>query len=41
MLDEVRVANTWQDAAPIPEPATVGMLGLGALVTMLIRRMRA
>jgi hypothetical protein len=22
----------------IPEPATVGMLGLGALVTMLIRR---
>jgi hypothetical protein len=25
----------------IPEPATVGMLGLGALVTLLIRRMRA
>jgi hypothetical protein len=25
----------------IPEPATVGMLGLGALVTLLIRRMRS
>ncbi|MFA7369107.1 MAG: autotransporter-associated beta strand repeat-containing protein, partial [Kiritimatiellales bacterium] len=24
----------------IPEPATIGMLGLGALITMLIRRMR-
>jgi hypothetical protein len=24
----------------IPEPATIGMLGLGALVTMLVRRMR-
>jgi hypothetical protein len=24
----------------IPEPATIGMLGLGALVTLLIRRMR-
>ena len=27
--------------ATIPEPATVGMLGLGALVTLLIRRVRA
>ena len=25
----------------IPEPATIGMLGLGALVTLLLRRMRA
>ncbi len=25
----------------IPEPATIGMLGLGAIVTLLIRRMRA
>lgn len=25
----------------IPEPATVGMIGLGALITLLIRRMRA
>jgi autotransporter-associated beta strand protein len=24
----------------IPEPATIGMLGLGALITMLVRRMR-
>ncbi len=27
--------------ATIPEPATVGMLGLGALVTLLLRRMRS
>jgi hypothetical protein len=25
----------------IPEPATIGMLGLGAIITVLIRRMRA
>jgi hypothetical protein len=25
----------------IPEPATIGMLGLGALVTLLLRRMRS
>jgi hypothetical protein len=24
----------------IPEPATIGMLGLGALITLMIRRMR-
>jgi hypothetical protein len=27
-------------ASAIPEPATIGMLGLGALITILIRRMR-
>ena len=27
--------------ATIPEPATVGMLGLGALITLLLRRMRS
>jgi hypothetical protein len=27
--------------AVIPEPATIGMLGLGAIITVLIRRMRA
>jgi len=25
----------------VPEPATVGMLGLGALLTLLVRRIRA
>ncbi|MFA7370176.1 MAG: PEP-CTERM sorting domain-containing protein, partial [Kiritimatiellales bacterium] len=24
----------------IPEPATIGMLGLGALITLMIRRVR-
>ena len=24
----------------VPEPATIGLLGLGALITMLIRRVR-
>jgi hypothetical protein len=38
-IDELRVGTTWGDVA-IPEPATVGMLGLGALVTLLFRRIR-
>jgi len=33
-LDWVRVNGV------VPEPATMGMLGLGALITMLIRRYR-
>jgi len=41
IIDELRVGTTWADVTPtIPEPATVGMLGLGALVTLLIRRVR-
>lgn len=39
-LDELRVGTTWADVTPIPEPATIGMLGLGALVTIMARRMR-
>ena len=38
-IDELRVGTTWADVT-IPEPATVGMLGFGALVTLLIRRLR-
>ena len=37
-LDELRVGTTWADVTPIPEPATVGMLGLGALITLTVRR---
>lgn len=33
-------SNVYQ-VSVIPEPATIGMLGLGALVTLLIRRLRA
>ena len=41
-LDEFRFGETFADVTPsaIPEPATVGMLGLGALVVMLLRRKR-
>lgn len=40
-VDELRVGDTWSDVIPaIPEPATVGMLGLGALVTLTVRRFR-
>ena len=39
-VDELRVGTTWADVTPIPEPATVGMIGLGAVITLLVRRMR-
>jgi hypothetical protein len=39
-VDELRVGSTWADVTPIPEPATVGMVGLGALITLLVRRFR-
>lgn len=38
-FDELRVGSTWGDVV-IPEPATIGMLGFGALVMLCIRRMR-
>jgi len=36
-LDEFRLGTTLQDVTSIPEPATIGMLGLGALFTILMR----
>lgn len=38
--DEFRVATTWAEAVGIPEPATCGLLMLGALALMLVRRKR-
>ncbi len=35
-IDEIRIGETWGDV--VPEPATTGLLMLGATVTMLIRR---
>ena len=37
-VDEFRMGSTWQDVTGVPEPATLTLLGLGALT--LIRRRR-
>jgi len=37
-LDEFRFGTQLSDVTSIPEPATIGMLGLGALVAMVARR---
>jgi len=37
-LDEFRFGDTFESVTVIPEPATIGMLGIGALITLLIRR---
>lgn len=41
-IDEFRLATDWANAVPaaIPEPATIGMLGLGALIAVLVRRIK-
>ncbi|HEX5424630.1 MAG TPA: PEP-CTERM sorting domain-containing protein [Candidatus Acidoferrales bacterium] len=42
-LDEIRVGTTWADvtSVTVPEPATIGILGIGAVVGLLARRRRA
>jgi hypothetical protein len=39
-FDEVRIGKAWADVAPVPEPASAGLIGLGfvALVSMVRRR---
>lgn len=38
---EASIADISLGSTVVPEPATVGMLGLGALISLLIRRIRA
>jgi len=38
-VDEIRIGTTLADVIPVPEPASVALLGLGGL--MLLRRRRA
>ena len=43
-LDEIRVGETWADvtsAMTVPEPATISILCIGAVVGLLARRRRA
>jgi hypothetical protein len=39
-FDELRLGTTWASVTPIPEPASVGLLALGALMLALRRRTR-
>jgi len=39
LVDEIRIGTTLADVIPVPEPASVALLGLGGL--MLLRRRRA
>ncbi len=40
-VDEIRIATTFDEAAPIPEPATMGLLALGGLALLARRRRRS
>lgn len=39
-VDELRVGTTWNDVFVIPEPATVGMVSFGGLITLMLRRIQ-
>jgi hypothetical protein len=40
-IDDVRVGTTWADVTSVPEPASLSLLGLGALAGMARRRRTA
>jgi hypothetical protein len=37
-MDEIRVARTWAEVTPTPEPASLGLLGLAAMLGLRRRR---
>jgi len=39
-IDEIRVGTTFADVAPLPEPATLALLGIGGLGLLLRRKRR-
>ncbi|HEY1684251.1 MAG TPA: PEP-CTERM sorting domain-containing protein [Tepidisphaeraceae bacterium] len=39
-IDEIRVGTTWADVTTVPEPASLSLLGLGAIAAMKRRRAR-
>ena len=37
-IDEIRIGTSWADVTPIPEPATLSVLGIGCVLALLRRR---
>lgn len=40
-IDELRFGDTFADVAPVPEPASMGLLAVGGLALLRRRRLRA
>jgi len=39
-VDELRIGTDWASVVALPEPATIGMLGLGASIALVSRRLK-
>ena len=40
LFDEIRIGTSWADVAPVPEPATLTVLGIGCALALLCRSRR-